>query len=619
MRRVGAVFALVIALTAAAPLRAQDPPLVRLDTIQVDVASRTAAAFPARSRVVQVLTAEQLRALPVRTVAEALRWVTAADVQPRSPAQADLSLRGSTFEQVLVLVDGVRMSDPQTGHFDLDLTVPLDRVERIEVLLGPASALYGADAMGGVVNVVTREAGSAAAAHVEYGTFDSRRAGGSLDGVRSGVRAGLSGEWATSDGHRLGTEHDAVTLHGRVSAPTARGGRLVVQAGHARRDFGANGFYAPRDSYEETRTTVVSAGWSGEVGGGFTIHPLVSLRRHDDDFILIRTNPGVYENVHVSKQRGGEVLVRRRAIGGFGLAVAFGGEIYRDEIESTRVLPSPPTPALGVRAEDRGAGYAELAWGGSRASWSAGLRGDWHEGFGDAWSPSLSASADLTPSLRARAAWGRSFRSPTWTERFYQDPSSIGDPTLAPERSWTAEVGADVALPKSGVVRATAFRRQSDGLIDWVKPAGSAATVPSTVRNVESARYDGLELSLEGLTLAGFAFEGGVSTLTLTAGEAAGLVSRYALKPIVERALVGATRSFLDRRLLLSGRWLRERRRQGEAYQLLGARARVRLPRGELELSGTNLTDESYQDITNNPAAGRALTVGYRLEVGGGR
>ena len=74
---------------------------------------------------------------------------------------ADLSIRGSTFEQVLVLVDGVRMSDPQTGHFDLDLAVPLERVERIEILRGPASAVYGADALGGVVNVVTRDGSGA--------------------------------------------------------------------------------------------------------------------------------------------------------------------------------------------------------------------------------------------------------------------------------------------------------------------------------------------------------------------------------------------------------------------------------------------------------------------------
>jgi vitamin B12 transporter len=604
----------LFALLLAAPAAAQETPLFRLDTLRVSVASRTSATFPARSRLVQVLTAERLRALPVRTVAEALRWVTAADVQARSPAQADLSLRGSTFEQVVVLVDGVRMSDPQTGHFDLDLAVPIDRVERIEVLEGPASALYGSDAMGGVVNVVTRDGGPAASAHVERGTFDTWRAAGSVDGSVAGVRGGASGQWDQSDGHREGTEYETLELHGKLSAPTARG-RLFAQAGHARRDFGANSFYAPRDSYEETRTTIVSAGWSGEVGGRFTVHPLLSLRRHSDDFTLIRTNPAIYQNVHVSRQRGGELIARRGAVGGLGLALAFGGELYRDDLESDNVATG--RPALGARDEDRGAGFAELAWAGSRASWNAGLRGDWHEGFGDAWSPSVSASVDLTPSLRARASWGRSFRAPTWTERYYTDPTSIGDPDLEPERSWTADIGADFALPRTGVLRATAFRRQAEDLIDWVRPAGTPATTPSTVRNVESATFDGIELSLGALVVAGFELDADAAWLSLDEHDAtSGLISRYALKPIEQRTSVGVTRAVADGRVILSGSWLREHRRTEEdGHQQLGARARVRVPYGELDLIGSNLTDEVFNDITANPAPGRAITVGLRVEL----
>jgi hypothetical protein len=110
--------------------------------------SRVSAELPLRTRSVQVLDRPTLESLPARSVAEALRWATGWSLGSRSPAQTDLSIRGGSFEQVLVLVDGVRMSDPQTGHFDLDLAVPLDRVERIEILRGPASAQYGSDAWG---------------------------------------------------------------------------------------------------------------------------------------------------------------------------------------------------------------------------------------------------------------------------------------------------------------------------------------------------------------------------------------------------------------------------------------------------------------------------------------
>lgn len=612
MIRAAALAAALLA-TAARPAAAQDAPLTQLDTLHVSVASRTSAAFPARSRVVQVLTAEQLHDLPVRSVSEALRWMAAADAMPRSPAQTDLGIRGSTFEQVLVMVDGVKMSDPQTGHYDLDLTVPLDRVERIEVLAGPASALWGADAMGGVVNIVTREGGPIASAHAERGTFDTWRAAGSLDGTASGLRAGGTGEWEKSDGHRPGTDYETVQLHGRASAGVG-GGRLFAQGGYGHRDFGANGFYAPRDSYEKTRTTTASAGWSGDVGAGFSVHPLLSYRRHYDDFILIKTNPAVYENVHTSTQRGGELLVRQNSDGPLGLAFAFGGELYREDVHSDNVATAAPNDALGIRSEDRRAAFGEVTWSGTRASASAGLRDDWHEGFGSAWSPSVSASADLLPRLRVRGSWGKSFRSPTWTERFYVDPSNVGNPNLRPERSWTAELGADVALPSTGVVRATVYRRQGDDLIDWVKPLGSPSSVKSVASNIQSARYDGLELGLERLMVGRFQLDGSWSALELTA-EATGLTSRYALKPLVERALVSVARPLLDRRLLLSASWQRDQRRNEDAYQLLGARARVALPWGELEVIGSNLGDTDYKDIAGNAAAGRAITVGYRVDL----
>ena len=145
--------------------------LLALDTLKVEVGSRVSSMLPAATRAVEVIDRERIDMIPARNVAELLRWATSVDFMPRSPAQADLSIRGAGFEQVLVLVDGVRVSDRQTGHFDLNVTVPLDRVERVEILRGPASALYGADAVGGVVNIVTRNSGPQWEGRMEGGSF----------------------------------------------------------------------------------------------------------------------------------------------------------------------------------------------------------------------------------------------------------------------------------------------------------------------------------------------------------------------------------------------------------------------------------------------------------------
>jgi iron complex outermembrane receptor protein len=138
--------ALVSLLLWTGSLTAQRP--VPLDTLRVTTSSRASAEMATATRAVEVITAAQIRRLPARSVAEVLQWALGVDLMPRSPALFDVAVRGSSFEQVLVLVDGIRMSDAQTGHFDLNLAVPLDQVERIEILRGPASTLHGADAVG---------------------------------------------------------------------------------------------------------------------------------------------------------------------------------------------------------------------------------------------------------------------------------------------------------------------------------------------------------------------------------------------------------------------------------------------------------------------------------------
>ncbi|MCX5763373.1 MAG: TonB-dependent receptor plug domain-containing protein, partial [Gemmatimonadetes bacterium] len=149
-------------------LHAQTP--ARLDTISV-VASRVGKADAGRS--VDVITRDAITASSARTVSELLAARLGIDVSPRSPAQADLSIRGSSPEQVAVLVDGVRVSDVQSAHYALDLAVPLEAIERVEVLRGAASALYGPDAVGGVINIVTRRGGVATRVATRAGAFQT--------------------------------------------------------------------------------------------------------------------------------------------------------------------------------------------------------------------------------------------------------------------------------------------------------------------------------------------------------------------------------------------------------------------------------------------------------------
>src|SRR5687768_7496898 len=156
MNRLLALIFVILALPAAGYTQTPLPPYRQ--TIVV-----TGAATPIEigsvTRTLTVITRDQLERLPVHTVADALRLAASVDVRARGErgVQSDFAVRGANFGQMLVLVDGVRINDAQSGHHNGDIPVPLDAVERIEVLHGPGSSLFGADAFGGTVNVITRQ------------------------------------------------------------------------------------------------------------------------------------------------------------------------------------------------------------------------------------------------------------------------------------------------------------------------------------------------------------------------------------------------------------------------------------------------------------------------------
>ncbi len=602
--RAGAgVTSLLLALTAAPGLAQERPDTVELPALEVTAASRLPEG--SRSRAAEVLGRVELERLPVRTVSEALRWAVGVDLQPRSGAQADVSLRGSSFEQVLVLVDGVPMSDAQTGHFDLDLTVPLEMVERIEVVRGPASSVYGADAMGGVINVVTRKDADAfrGSVRAEGGSFGSFA--GSVTAVAplgEGWRVAASAERDESDGHRDGVDHAITLAHANVGGPVA-GGRLLLSGGWAARDFGADGFYAPFPSYEETRSRLVSAGWRGPLAGA-ELDVRAFARAHDDDFVLRRGDPAFYRNVHEATQRGAEATLRFG--GARGLAVALGGQVVRDDLESTN---------LGDRTEDRGGAHVEAAFLGEGGQVRAGLRVEGRDGFGTWVAPSASGSVDLTPGLRMRAGVGRSYRTPTFTERYYEDPANVGRADLDSESAWSVDAGLDWAPAGAAVVRATVFRRHAEDLIDWARPVGAPAEDPWETRNVESATFTGLELDVDRVRMGALTLEGSATFLTLDTEEASGFESKVALRPLNRNAMLGARYDLGFAAVWARHRWLR--REGGEAYRLadVGARAPARWG-GEVWVEVTNLSDEEYPDITGLVAPGRAFRIGTRVPLG---
>lgn len=582
-------------------LAAQVPVAQRLDTAHVNVASRVDTSAKAL-RSMTVMDRREIDGRAARSVADVVGWGLGVDLMPRSAAQADLAIRGSSFEQVVVLVDGVRVSDDQTGHFDLDLAVPLALVERVEVLRGSGSAIYGPDAVGGVVNIVTRggataRAGLAGTTSGRGGSFGTAGLAGTLTRGSPGSGLTLGVEHERSDGHRADTDYRVTQA--RASAARAVGtGTLSLDLGVGVRDFGAADFYAPQPSHERTRSGTAALRWKAPLADGWSLSATTSGRRHDDRFTLRRDDPGFYQNEHTLLQAGTELVARGPAAGGVTLAV--GGEGSGSWLRSQR---------LGDREAGRGALFAEASKGVSRATVNAGLRADWSSRDGTVVSPSLAAGVGVGERLRLRGSVSRGFRAPTWTERYYEDPVSIGDPELLPETFWVGELGARLEFGAGVYLDMAGWARRAHDLIDWARPVGAPGDEPWRTRNVAAATFRGIEGELRLPEWRGASWSVRAATTSVDAAAATGWTGRYALRPLTRSVSAHARVPFGGGFLLAVDAGVAGHageRRYGRA----DARLSYNFQDARFNLDLVNLGDASYLDASARPVAGRALYAG---------
>ncbi len=403
------------------------------------------------------------------------------DLQQREVdgVQADLSIRGASFGQTLVLLNGLRINDAETGHHNLDIPLPLEALDRIEVLHGAGSTLYGADALGGAVNFITdKPIETELRLRAAAGNFgiNEQRILGAFSGAQFSERIAASRD--ASSGFQTDRDYRSSSASSETWLHSAMGSTDILLAG-SDRPFGANQFYGNFPSWERTKS------WFASLNQQIGLNTSVAFgyRRHSDVFVLIRDQPGVYENNHVSQSW--QLALRRTNELGKNTVLAYGAEGDRDQIDSNN---------LGNHARNRGAGYINVdVRQVRRLSLSLGGREDILEHGRAEFSPTIAGAAWLRSELKMRASASRAFRLPTYTDLYYSDPANIGNPLLRPETAWSFEGGPE--WNHKGVVslQSTFFRRQDHNDIDYIR---SSPSDPWRAANVQRVTFDGIETAL---------------------------------------------------------------------------------------------------------------------------
>ena len=557
------------------------------------------------NRSVQVILPREAP-LGTDSVVDLLRTDPSLDLQARAGegVQADLAVRGTTFEQSLVLVNGLRVDDPETGHLNLDIPVPLDAIARVDVLHGSDSTFYGSDAIGGAVNLLTGAPGAGLSVVARSGAGNY----GSLEEhLRAAYSSGpfaeqLTGSRDTSDGFIADRNYSSNALASESWLKTRPGTTDVLLAA-SDRPYGANNFYGPYNSWERTK------GWLASIQQQLGARTAASFgyRRHSDMFVLLQGLPAIYENNHITTSYEG--ALRRADELGRNTTLAYGLEESGDSIHSFNIFEGAESYALGVHARNQGAGYASLSLRSlGRFSLSLGAREEVLSGGDSVFSPSAAGAFMLTKTLRLRGSAGHGFRLPTYTDLYYSDPATKGNPNLQPESSWSYEGGLDWK-PANGRLTLTAagFRLQETNAIDYSKLLPLTAGEQWQAVNVPTLDISGAETSARVRLSATQQFD-----LSYTAAHSGNLppnyLSEYAFNYAAQNAIFGWTGQF--KQLSAHTQVNVVQKTTQTAYPLWDASLARNTGSIRPYLRLLNLSNTGYTEIVGVPMQGRTILGG---------
>lgn len=583
--------------------------------------NRLQIPFNKRIRNIQIIQKEDISKLPVRSINEVLSYIPGVDVRQRGPfgTQADVSIDGGSFEQTLILINGVKISDVQTAHHSMNIPVSLDAVERIEILKGPAARVYGINALTGAINIITKASSdSDLSVRVESGSTFSTKEEGEGKGIYGGASVqavanlstdklqnllSLGGHKSSGQRYNSATEDVKAFYQGKYTFSEKH--NLDIMAGYIYNAFGANGYYAApadKESYEIVKTGIVSLGTTHQLKESLYLKPRVSYRGNADDYRFYKNDLSSGRSQHESNVYTAELnAMLHTDVGEFG----FGLESRFEEIESTN---------LGDHSRYNHGVYAEYKTEAiNRLLLNIGTYINYNTQYGWQVFPGVDLGYAIDNNWKASLSIGSSQRIPTYTDLYLKQTGNIGNPSLESENAWQYELG--IRYEKANThIQGGIFYRNIDDFIDRIREDGNDYYQPFNFGNNKMLGMNvriGQSFSLS--SRQQLKYDVGYNYLKPKAMRYADNVSsKYIVESLKHQALLCVIYQVNNLDFTLGGRWVK--RELNDPYFISDLRVGYNISRWNFYAEGTNLLNETYKEVAAVYLPKRCYNIGVRYQ-----